>query len=113
METNYTGIKTLETSTDSGPKHLGNLNFDNTYSRLPEIFFQEIAPKPVSDPKLVRLNTNLVKELGMDPSTVEARDLDILAGNAAPQESKQIAIESRGLFGNVPHPDSTCVSTMV
>ncbi|MEC7806223.1 MAG: protein adenylyltransferase SelO family protein, partial [Pseudomonadota bacterium] len=101
METNYTGIKTLETSTDSGPKHLGNLRLDNTYSRLPEIFFQEIAPKPVSDPKLIKLNRSLAKELGMDPSTVEARDLDILAGNAAPQESKQIAMVYAGhQFGN-------------
>ena len=37
----------------------------------------------------------------MDPSTVEARDLDILAGNAAPQESKQIAMVYAGhQFGN-------------
>ena len=64
-------------------------------------YVQEIAPKPVSDPKLVRLNTNLAKELGMDPSTVETRDLDILAGNAAPLESKQIAMVYAGhQFGN-------------
>tara|TARA_B100000686_G_scaffold165301_1_gene172981 strand:- start:369 stop:1904 length:1536 start_codon:yes stop_codon:yes gene_type:complete len=101
METDHTGIDTSERHKYSEPKHLGNLNFDNTYSRLPEIFFQEIAPKPVSDPKLVRLNTNLAKELGMDPSTVETRDLDILAGNAAPLESKQIAMVYAGhQFGN-------------
>ena len=99
--TNHTGIGTIGRKNNSQSKHLGNLNFDNTYSRLPETFFQAIAPKPVSNPRLIRLNKGLAKELGMDPCIVEERDLDIFAGNAAPSESQQIAMVYAGhQFGN-------------
>ena len=85
--TNHTAIGTIERKNNGQPKHLKNLDFDNTYSRLPRTFFQVIAPKPVSDPRLIRLNKSLAKELGMDPCIVEERDLDIFAGNAAPSKS--------------------------
>ena len=99
--TNHTGIGTIERKNSGQPKHLKNLNFDNSYSRLPRSFFQVIAPKPVSDPRLIRLNNGLAKELGMDPCIVEERDLDIFAGNAAPSKSKQIAMVYAGhQFGN-------------
>ena len=99
--TNHTSIGTIERKTSGQPRHLGNLNFDNTYSRLPKSFFQTIAPKPVSDPKLIRLNKSLAKELGMDPSIVEQQNLDIFAGNATPLKSKQIAMAYAGhQFGN-------------
>ena len=99
--TNHTGIGTIERKNNGQSKHLGNLNFDNTYSRLPKTFFQTIAPKPVSNPRLIRLNKGLAKELGMDPCIVEERDLDIFAGNAAPSESQQIAMVYAGhQFGN-------------
>ena len=46
-------------------------HFDNTYARLPEIMLSRIAPIPVKKPKLIILNHNLSKELGLDFSVIE------------------------------------------
>ena len=41
-------------------------NFDNSYARLPEIFFTQVDPNPVSEPKLIILNDSLATELGLN-----------------------------------------------
>ena len=35
------------------------LPFDNSYARLPERFYARLAPTPVAEPRLVKLNTAL------------------------------------------------------
>ncbi len=30
--------------------------FDNSYARMPEQFFARVAPTPVADPRLIRVN---------------------------------------------------------
>ena len=37
--------------------------FDNTYSRLPESFKENIEPVPVKKPELIKLNENLACKL--------------------------------------------------
>ena len=41
-------------------------HFDNTYSKLPNIFREEIKPTPDHDPQLVVLNEELAKSLNLD-----------------------------------------------
>ena len=40
--------------------------FDNTYSKLPDTFKENIDPIPVKKPELVKLNENLAEELNLD-----------------------------------------------
>ena len=42
------------------------VNFDNSYSCLPEEFFQRINPVPVKAPKLIIFNNDLGENLGID-----------------------------------------------
>ncbi|NQZ02792.1 MAG: YdiU family protein, partial [Bdellovibrionales bacterium] len=39
--------------------------FDNTYHRLGEKFFEENSPQKVTDPKLLRFNSELAQQLGI------------------------------------------------
>ena len=66
--------------------------FDNSYSRLPAHFFSRQAPAHVPDPQLIRLNTGLAEELGLDPDGFRTPDgVAILAGNALAEGSEPIA----------------------
>lgn len=57
-------------------------NIDNSYSKLPKIFYSMVKPNKVRSPELVILNTNLAKELGLDPNRLkDETSINILAGN--------------------------------
>ena len=72
--------------------------FDNSYARLPPRFHVRLDPTPVGAPRLVRLNTALAEQLGIDPSILTA---DILAGNAVPDGATPLAAAYAGhQFGN-------------
>jgi uncharacterized protein YdiU (UPF0061 family) len=67
-------------------------HFDNTYSKLPNVFLSEISPIPVKSPNLVILNDNLSKELELNFSTSNKEDLSkLFSGNLLPRDSKAIA----------------------
>ncbi len=67
-------------------------HFDNTYSKLPNVFLSEISPIPVKSPNLVILNDNLSKELELNFSTSNKEDLSkLFSGNLLPKDSKAIA----------------------
>src|SRR5258707_3352170 len=42
------------------------LPFDNSYARLPERFYARLPPTPVAAPRLIKLNTALAAQLGLD-----------------------------------------------
>ena len=42
-----------------------DINFDNSYSRLPENFYEKINPESVKDPKLIVFNNDLGNKLGI------------------------------------------------
>jgi serine/tyrosine/threonine adenylyltransferase len=67
--------------------------FDNSYARLPERFFTRTAPRPVAAPRLIRLNTALALDLGLN---AEALTGDVLAGNVVPEGAEPIAVAYAG-----------------
>ena len=66
--------------------------FDNTYVHLPEIMLSKLLPIPVKSPKLIILNHNLSKELGLDFSIIDKESLALMfSGNFLPKGSETIA----------------------
>ena len=66
--------------------------FDNTYSKLSNIFKEEVKPTPVHNPELVVLNDQLAQDLKLDFSKEEKKDLSqIFSGNTLPKGSATIA----------------------
>lgn len=69
-----------------------HIAFDNTYARLPDVFFSRIAPSPVAAPKLLALNTPLAVNLGLDISQLQSpAGVAVLSGSAAPKGADLIA----------------------
>jgi uncharacterized protein YdiU (UPF0061 family) len=73
------------------------LPFDNSYARLPDRFFARLAPTPVSAPRLLRVNTALAEELGLDPDLLAGPDAAaIFGGNTVPEGAASIALAYAG-----------------
>ena len=71
--------------------------FDNSYARLPERFFTRLKPTPVAAPRLVRLNTKLALDLGLDPERLATPEgVEMLAGNLVPQGGEPLAMAYAG-----------------
>ncbi|WLD92481.1 YdiU family protein [Alkalihalobacillus sp. AL-G] len=67
-------------------------NFDNSYARLPESFFESTEPTPVRSPELVILNKPLAKSLGLDVKKLQSEEgIDVFAGNKIPEGALPIA----------------------
>ena len=67
-------------------------NFDNSYSRLPKIFKEDINPVAVNSPAILILNKDLADKLNLDFSNINDDDLSkIFSGNILPEGSKSIA----------------------
>ena len=45
---------------------MGPIPFDNTYARLPEVFYSRLQPTEVAKPGPIAVNSALAKELGID-----------------------------------------------
>ena len=59
--------------------------FDNSYARLPDRFFARLPPTPVAAPRLIRLNEQFARHLGLDPQALARPEgVAILAGNRVP-----------------------------
>ena len=66
--------------------------FDNTYSKLPDPFKEDIGPVPVKNPELVILNKSLSKELDLDFSNLDNKNIsELFSGNSLPHGSNSIA----------------------
>ena len=69
-----------------------NWNFDNSYSKLPKSFKEDIKPVKVKKPELVLLNKDLARELDLNFSNLNKDKLSALfAGYILPQDSNSIA----------------------
>ncbi len=65
---------------------------ERTYASLPEIFYSEIAPTPVREPRLVAFNRPLAEQLGLDADALNTPEgAAIFAGNVLPPGSQPIA----------------------
>ena len=71
--------------------------FDNSYARLPDRFFVRQAPTAMPAPRLIRLNTPLATELGLDADALSAEGAsDIFAGNRVPDDAAPLAMAYAG-----------------
>ena len=68
------------------------LNFNNTYSMLPDIFSVKVLPVPVESPSLIILNKKLSEELNLNFLQVKENDLSkFFSGNLLPEGSNAIS----------------------
>ena len=76
--------------------------FDNSYARLPEVFYTRLDPTPVSNPRLIKVNTALAEAIGIDPEILTGADsAGVLAGNLIPENAEPLAMVYAGhQFGN-------------
>jgi serine/tyrosine/threonine adenylyltransferase len=71
--------------------------FDNTYTRLPERFYARLDPTPVAAPRIVKVNVELARELGLDADALASEHgVAILAGNRVPRGAEPIALAYAG-----------------
>jgi uncharacterized protein YdiU (UPF0061 family) len=81
---------------DAGP-NLVRFGFENTFARLPEHFYARLDPTPVATPRLIKLNAELARELGLDPEALASEEgVEILAGNRVAAGSEPLAIAYAG-----------------
>jgi uncharacterized protein YdiU (UPF0061 family) len=67
-------------------------SFDNSYSRLPNTFKENIDPTPVKSPEILILNKDLSNRLNLNFSNINDGDLSkIFSGNILPKGSSSIA----------------------
>lgn len=67
-------------------------NFDNSYTSLPEVFFKNTNPTPVSDPELVILNEPLATSLGLNAEMLQTENsVAVFAGNRIPEGALPLA----------------------
>jgi serine/tyrosine/threonine adenylyltransferase len=71
--------------------------FDNTYARLPARFSTRTPPTPVRAPRLVRLNRDLARELGIDPDAQSDEGwAQVFAGNRVAEGAEPLALAYAG-----------------
>ena len=74
-----------------------NILFDNSYARLPERFYAALEPMRVRAPALIRLNTALAEEQGLDAASLAAPEgVSVLSGNTVPAGAASIALAYAG-----------------
>lgn len=67
-------------------------NLENSYAKLPGLFYTQLELETVSAPKLVILNQFLAKDIGLDSEALMGQaGINILAGQALPANAKPIA----------------------
>lgn len=67
------------------------MKFDNTYAQLPEIFYQKVHPSSAIDPKLIKLNEELINLL-----EINERDVSYFSGQKLFDGSIPIAMAYSG-----------------
>lgn len=66
--------------------------FDNSYVRLPEIFYSKLKPTPVRSPELVIFNKKLAEFLGLkEDELVSKEGAEVFAGNLIPEGAEPLA----------------------
>ena len=69
-----------------------NFKFDNSYTQLTSMMMSNVMPAKVKLPKLVLLNHNLAKQLGLDFSSLDEKQLaELFTGNTLPEGANPIA----------------------
>ncbi len=72
-------------------------NFDNSYSRLSDDFYADVAPTSVEKPELVVWNEALARELELNSTSVNQEELSqICSGNKIPDGAHPLAMAYAG-----------------
>jgi uncharacterized protein YdiU (UPF0061 family) len=76
--------------------------FNNRFAALPAQLYSETTPTAVREPKLIKFNSALATELGLDSNALNTpAGAAIFAGNALPDTAKPLAMAYAGhQFGN-------------
>ncbi|WP_055107912.1 protein adenylyltransferase SelO [Paenibacillus ihumii] len=78
--------------TENTAKAEAGWSFDNSYARLPEIFYTLQKPVPVREPKLVVLNESLAESLGLNAQALQGSEgAAVFAGNEIPEGALPLA----------------------
>ncbi|WP_077213143.1 protein adenylyltransferase SelO [Bacillus dakarensis] len=73
-------------------KEVTGWNFDNSYARIPEVFFSSQNPSPVSSPEMVIFNSPLAVSLGLNAKELNGESgTAVFAGNAIPKGASPLA----------------------
>jgi uncharacterized protein YdiU (UPF0061 family) len=71
--------------------------FDNTFARLPEYFYARLDPTPVAAPRIVKVNVQLARELGLDADALTSEHgVAVLSGNRVAVGAEPIALAYAG-----------------
>ncbi len=90
----------------NGMRKLTELEFDNTYRRLPEEFYQPVIPTPFENPHLVGYNADAASLIGLDPSEVYNPEfVEYFSGRRLIPGSEPIAMYYTGHQFGVYNPD--------
>lgn len=84
-------------------KTIMKINFQNTYVKLPDVFYTKTLPVPVTVPTLLIFNQELSNELRLqlNPETDRHKIISIFSGNRIPEGAEPIALVYAGhQFGN-------------
>ena len=72
-------------------------NFKNSFSKLPNDFFERIYPAPVKKPELIDINQDLANFLNLDPERMRGKEgSSVFAGNTIPKGSEPLAMVYAG-----------------
>lgn len=66
-------------------------NLDNSYARLPELFFSRVQPTPVRKPEIVILNHPLAEVLGLNAGALRTGGAQLFGGNRVPGGADPLA----------------------
>ncbi len=69
------------------------IRLDNSFAALPPQFHAPQEPARVPEPRLVKLNEGLAREIGIDPADLT---VDVLAGNKVPEGADPVATAYAG-----------------
>ncbi len=85
---------------------MGNLKFDNTYARLPEHWFQRVAPTPLKASHLISFNAPLAVEMGLDPCEWTPDQIArTFGGQQLPEGADPLAMKYTGHQFGTYNPD--------
>src|SRR5450755_2730323 len=71
--------------------------FQNTYASLPDHFFARVAPTPVAEPRVIKINHSLAAELNFSLAGLDAQaQASLFSGNALPPGAVPIAMAYAG-----------------
>ena len=78
-------------------KTIEQLTFDNTYARLPALFYERVHPTPFPNPHLVSFNPAAADLIGLDPNESVRNDFaEYFSGTRLFQGSDPVAMMYAG-----------------